>query len=158
MLACRRSDELCAVGCVDWVTGHAEEKRDDLILTLERPQLRGEPPQAAAASVGGAKHCKPSVLGRQSQSQISSHAALDFGGAASDVFRTKRDKGVGRLRKFTAFCIENGISLACSLSLSHPSSKSQTPKAKKKESCPFEISRASSRNSHRASGRLRFRG
>lgn len=55
----------------------------------------------------------------------------DFGGAASDVFRTKRDKGVGRLRKFTAFCIENGISLACSLSLSHPSSKSQTPKAKR---------------------------
>ena len=42
-----------------------------------------------------------------------------------------RDKGVGRLRKFTAFCIENGISLACSLSLSHPSSKSQTPKAKR---------------------------
>ena len=42
------SDELCAVGCVDWVAGHAEEKRDDLILTLERPQLRGEPPQAAA--------------------------------------------------------------------------------------------------------------
>ena len=63
MFACRRSDELCAVGCVDWVTGHAEEKRDDLILTLERPQLRGEPPQAAAASVGGAKHCKLSVLG-----------------------------------------------------------------------------------------------
>ena len=42
------SDELCAVGCVDWVAGHAEEKRDDLVLTLERPQLRGEPPQAAA--------------------------------------------------------------------------------------------------------------
>ena len=42
------SDDLCAIGCVDWVAGHAEEKRDDLILTLERPQLRGEPPQAAA--------------------------------------------------------------------------------------------------------------
>ena len=30
------SDELCAVGCVDWVAGHAEEKRDDIVLTLER--------------------------------------------------------------------------------------------------------------------------
>ena len=59
------SDELCAVGCVDWVAGHAEEKRDDLVLTLERPQLRGEPPQAGGEmdGVGGAKHCKPSVLG-----------------------------------------------------------------------------------------------
>ena len=59
------------------------------------------------------------------------YTRVDFGGPASDVFRTMRDKGVGRLRKFTAFCIENGISLACSLSLSHPSSKSQTPKAKR---------------------------
>ena len=40
------SDELCAVGCVDWAAGHAEEKRDDLVLALERPQFRGEPPQA----------------------------------------------------------------------------------------------------------------
>ena len=93
------------------------------VLAVEKIHERG--------GVGGAKHCKPSVLGLQSQSQISSHAALDFGGAASDVFRTMRDKGVGRLRKFTAFCIENGISLACSLSLSHTSSKSQTPKAKR---------------------------
>ena len=57
------NDGLCAVGCVDWVAGHAEEKRDDLVLTLERPQLRGEPPQAGGEmdGVGGAKHCKPSV-------------------------------------------------------------------------------------------------
>ena len=77
---------------------------------------------------------KPSVLGLPgasvSISNLESRCPF-FGGAASDVFRTKRDKGVGRLRKFTAFCIENGISLACSLSLSHPSSKSQTPKAKR---------------------------
>mgnify|MGYP001398668851 FL=1 len=58
------SDELCAVGCVDWVAGHAEEKRDDLVLTLERPQLRGEPPQAGGEmdGVGGAKHCKRACL------------------------------------------------------------------------------------------------
>ncbi len=51
------SDDLCAIGCVDWVAGHAEEKRDDLVLTLERPQLRGEPPQAGGEmdGVGGAK-------------------------------------------------------------------------------------------------------
>ena len=79
------SDELCAVGCVDWVAGHAEEKRDDLVLTLERPQLRGEPPQAGGemGGVGGAKHCKRACF-FQSQSQISSHAALD-------IFRTMRD-------------------------------------------------------------------
>ena len=133
------SDELCAVGCADWVAGHAEEKRDDLVLTLERPQLRGEPPQAGGemGGVGGAKHCKRACC-FQSQSQISSHAASKcskccprFRWCRKRCFRTMRDKGVGRLRKFTAFCIKNGISLACSLSLSHPSSKSQTPKAKR---------------------------
>ena len=65
------SDELCAVGCVDWVAGHAEEKRDDLVLTLERPQLRGEPPQA-----GGAKHCKPSVLLSVSISNLESRCPI----------------------------------------------------------------------------------
>ena len=57
------SDELCAVGCVDWVAGHAEEKRDDLVLTLERPQLRGEPPQAGG-EMGGVGGAKPSEFCR----------------------------------------------------------------------------------------------
>ena len=57
------SDDLCAIGCVDWVAGHAEEKRDDLILTLERPQLRGEPPQAAARwAAAAAQALQASVL------------------------------------------------------------------------------------------------
>ena len=76
------SDELCAVGCVDWVAGHAEEKRDDLILTLERPQLRGEPPQAAARWAAAAVQAlQASVLLSVSISNLESRCPkrVDFG-------------------------------------------------------------------------------
>ena len=76
------SDDLCAIGCVDWVAGHAEEKRDDLILTLERPQLRGEPPQAAARwAAAAAQALQASVLLSVSISNLESRCPkrVDFG-------------------------------------------------------------------------------
>ena len=126
------SDDLCAIGCVDWVAGHAEEISLSSSLSSGHSFVENRLRRRRDGRRRRRKALQASVLLSVSISNLESRCPTRrFRLSRNDVFRTKRDKGVGRLRKFTAFCIENGISLACSLSLSHPSSKSQTPKAKR---------------------------